>query len=125
NVAKKYQQQGIHFIAISSNDATTYPADSPEQMRLEAEKQGFTFPYLYDETQEVAKAYLAACTPDFYVFDNHLACIYRGRFDSSTPGNNIPVTGEDLTQALDNFLANKPISHNQYPSIGCNIKWKQ
>jgi peroxiredoxin len=124
NITKKYQKQGIHFIAISSNDIKNYPADAPDQMRLEAEKYGYTFPYLYDETQEVAKAYLAACTPDFYIFDNHLACIYRGRFDGSTPGNNIPVTGEDLTGALDSFLKNKTISPIQYPSIGCNIKWK-
>lgn len=127
DIANKYQTQGIHFIAISSNDIKNYPDDSPEKMRIEAEQHAYPFPYLYDETQEVAKAYLAACTPDFYIFDNRndLACIYRGRFDGSTPGNNIPVTGEDLTLALDNLLTNQPISHIQHPSIGCNIKWKK
>lgn len=124
-VAKIYQKKGITFIAISSNDIKNYPADDPEHMRCEAELHDYSFPYLYDETQQVAKDYQAACTPDFYVFDNELRCVYRGRFDSSTPGNNIPVTGCDLTLALDNLLMNQPITHAQCPSIGCNIKWKE
>ncbi len=123
-IAKTYQQKGITFIAISSNDANRYPADGPEKMALEADKFGYTFPYLYDETQEVAKSYDAACTPDFYIFDKDLLCIYRGCFDASTPGNNQPVTGNDLTNALDNILVNKPVSQEQRPSLGCNIKWK-
>ena len=123
-IAKKYQAQGISFIAISSNDAETYPADSPENMRKEAEKHGYTFPYLYDETQTTAKSYQAACTPDLYVFNKDLACVYRGRFDDATPGNDAPVTGKDLSNALDALLTGKPIHEDQKPSIGCNIKWK-
>ncbi len=124
-VAKTYQTKGISFIAISSNDIENYPADSPDKMRLEATQHGYTFPYLYDETQNVAKAYQAACTPDLYVFDGKLACVYRGRFDDSTPGNRNPVTGKDLSTALDNVLAGKPVSQEQKPSVGCNIKWKR
>lgn len=124
-VAKKYQQKGVSFVAINSNDVEKYPADSPEQMRIEAEKHHYTFPYLYDESQQTAKAYQAACTPDFYIFDKQLACVYRGRFDGSTPGNNIPITGEDLIAALESILANKPVNQNQLPSVGCNIKWKK
>lgn len=124
-VAKKYQKQGISFIAISSNDVVNYPADSPEKMKLEAEKNGYTFPYLYDETQQVAKAYQAACTPDFYLFDGDLKCVYRGCFDDSTPGNGRPVTGKDLSEALDDLLSGKVISSDQKPSVGCNIKWKK
>jgi thiol-disulfide isomerase/thioredoxin len=124
-VAKEYQKKGVNFIAINSNDVKNYPADNPEQMRLEVEQNDYTFPYLYDETQEVAKNYQAACTPDFYIFNDKLACVYRGRFDSSTPGNSIPVTGEDLTLALDHLLMGKPITHPQLPSVGCNIKWKE
>lgn len=123
-IAKVYQAKNICFIAINSNDVTSYPEDSPEQMRIEADKYHFTFPYLYDETQQVAKAYDAACTPDFYVFDKDLRCIYRGRFDASTPGNHHPVTGDDLSQTLDNILAGQPINPNQIASVGCNIKWK-
>jgi len=118
-----YQEKGIIFIAISSNDVKNYPADSPENMHKEAIRHHYTFPYLYDETQEVAKAYQAACTPDFYVFDQQLACVYRGRFDDATPGNNNPVTGKELTHALEQILANKPVNQNQMPSVGCNIKW--
>lgn len=125
DVAKEYQTKGIHFIAISSNDAEKYPADSPEKMREEAKIQGYTFPYLYDEHQDIAKAYQAACTPDFYVFDKNLACVYRGRFDSATPGNGHPVTGKELCAALDAILAGNPIDSNQRPSLGCNIKWKK
>jgi peroxiredoxin len=124
-IAKQYQEQGVSFIAINSNDAKAYPADSPEKMKMEAESHDYTFPYLFDETQSVAKAYQAACTPDFYIFDALLACVYRGRFDDSTPGNNRPVTGKDLTAALDNILANVPVDSEQKPSVGCNIKWKK
>lgn len=123
--AKKYQEQGISFIAISSNDATAYPQDGPEKMREEAEKYQYTFPYLYDETQQVAKAYQAACTPDFYIFDHDLKCVYRGRYDNSTPGNNQAVTGEELHNALNNILAGKPVNIDQKASVGCNIKWKK
>lgn len=123
-VAEHYQQKGIVFVAICSNDIQNYPADSPEKMRAEAENSHFTFPYLFDETQSVARAYEAACTPDFFLFDGDLKCVYRGRFDAATPGNSSPVTGHDLTNALDNLLAGKPIDPHQYPSVGCNIKWK-
>lgn len=125
DVAKAYQKRNISFIAINSNDALSYPSDSPDKMRLEAEKQHYSFPYLYDESQEVARAYHAACTPDFYVFDKDLSCVYRGRFDAATPGNNHPITGRDLCQALDNLLANQPIDPDQKASLGCNIKWKK
>ncbi|MEM1244244.1 MAG: thioredoxin family protein [Pseudomonadota bacterium] len=124
-VAKTYQQKGIAFIAISSNDIEDYPQDSPEKMQEYAKTYGFTFAYLYDESQAVAKAYDAACTPDFYLFDDNLKCVYRGRFDASTPGNDVAVTGEDLTQAMDALLAGQPINAEQIPSQGCNIKWKQ
>lgn len=123
-LAKRYQQKGIQFIAISSNDVEQYPADGPQKMREEAEQFHYSFPYLYDKTQEVAKAYLAACTPDFFIFDKDLLCIYRGCFDESTPGNNKPVTGEHLKNALDNILAGVPLNNEQKPSLGCNIKWK-
>lgn len=125
DIVKTYQAKGISFIAISSNDIENYPSDAPDKMRQEAETHHYSFPYLYDESQEVAKAYKAACTPDFYIFDNHLACVYRGRFDSSTPGNGEPVTGHDLCEALDAILAGKLISSEQKPSLGCNIKWKK
>jgi thiol-disulfide isomerase/thioredoxin len=124
-VADTYQKKGIVFIAISSNDSESYPADSPENMHQEAQENHYTFAYLYDELQQIAKAYQAACTPDFYVFDQQLACVYRGRFDDSTPGNNKAVTGKDLSQALDALLAGKAIDENQKPSVGCNIKWKK
>lgn len=123
--ARAYQAKGISFIAISSNDVSAYPADGPDQMRKESDKHGYSFPYLYDETQQVAKAYKAACTPDIYIFDADLKCVYRGRFDDSTPGNNKPVTGNDLRRALDNILAHKPVDATQNASIGCNIKWKK
>lgn len=124
-VAKYYQQKNIIFIAISSNDIVTYPQDGPALMRVEAEKNHYSFPYLYDETQHVAKAYHATCTPDFYVFDKDLICIYRGRFDDSTPGNNKPVTGHDLSECLENLINHRPINSQQKPSLGCNIKWKR
>jgi peroxiredoxin len=123
-VAAIYQKKGIVFIAINSNDIENYPEDSPEKMGENALAHHFTFPYLFDESQAVAKAYEAACTPDFYIFDSQLACVYRGRFDEATPGKKIPITGKDLTQALDQILAKKPINSDQKPSIGCNIKWK-
>ncbi|TAK71542.1 MAG: thioredoxin family protein [Gammaproteobacteria bacterium] len=125
DVAAAYQKKGISFIAISSNDVETYPEDGPDAMRAEAEKHHYTFPYLYDETQEVAKVYQAACTPDLYVFDKTLKCVYRGRFDESTPGNRKPVTGADLCAALDAALANNSVNADQKASVGCNIKWKK
>lgn len=123
-LATDYQPKGIVFIAINANDATTYPEDSAENMKKVATELDYPFPYLYDETQDVAKAYQAACTPDFYIFDKDLKCVYRGQFDDARPSNDAPVTGRDLRTALDNMLANKPISAEQKPSIGCNIKWK-
>lgn len=125
NIANKYQSKKIQFIAINSNDIENYPADSPENMQKEAKMHGYPFPYLFDETQSVAKAYQAACTPDIYLFDQDLNCVYRGRFDDSTPGNQIPVTGKDLAAALDALLQHKEINPDQKPSVGCNIKWKK
>jgi peroxiredoxin len=123
-LAREYQAKGISFVAISSNDVEKYPDDSPQRMKEVAQELGYPFPYLYDESQEVARAYDAACTPDFYVFDKNLKLVYRGQMDASRPGNNIPVTGKDLREALDNILQGKPVSEDQRPSIGCNIKWK-
>jgi len=123
-LARDYQPQNVAFIAISSNDVDNYPQDGPELMKEEAEKVGYSFPYLYDETQQVARAYDAACTPDFYIFDGALKCVYRGQLDASRPGNDIPVTGKDMRAALDEVLAGTPVSANQIPSLGCNIKWK-
>jgi peroxiredoxin len=115
---------GIGVVAISSNDVSTHPADSPEQMVHEAEDRGYPFPYLYDEAQEVAKAYHAACTPDFFLFDAARKLVYRGQLDASRPGNELPVTGADLRAAIDAVLAGKPVAAEQRPSLGCNIKWK-
>lgn len=123
-LANDYQNNGIQFIAINSNDITTYPDDSPENMKRVATKYNYPFPYLFDEDQTVAKAYLAACTPDFYVFDKKLACIYRGQLDNSRPGNDQAVTGQDIRNALDAVISGTPITENQRPSQGCNIKWK-
>lgn len=123
-LAHGYILQGVTFIAINSNDAKAYPDDSPQNMKKVAEDLKFPFPYLYDETQEVAKAYHATCTPDFFVFDKNLECVYRGQFDDSRPGNTISVTGKDLRVALECLLKGERISANQKPSIGCNIKWK-
>lgn len=123
-LGRDYLFKGVGIVAINSNDASAYPADSPEQMVHESEERGYYFPYLYDETQEVAKAYHAACTPDFFVFDRHQQLVYRGQLDSSRPGNDIPVTGEDLRAALDALIAGKPVPETQKPSMGCNIKWK-
>ncbi len=124
HVASEYKKRGVQFIAINSNNVEKYPADSPEKMIEFAGQHHFSFPYLFDETQEVARNYQAACTPDFYVFDRDLLCVYRGRFDDATPGNKNPVNGYDLCLALDNLLQNKAIDENQKPSMGCNIKWK-
>jgi peroxiredoxin len=123
-LARDILPRGIGCVAISSNDVSGHPADSPEQMVREAEERGYLFPYLYDETQEVAKLYRAACTPDFYLFDADQKLAYRGQLDASRPGNGIPVTGDDLRQAIDALLAGRPALADQRPSIGCNIKWK-
>lgn len=123
--ANDYRVQGFGFVAISSNDVENYPQDSPEEMAKLAEKEHYPFPYLYDETQEVAKAYDAACTPDFYVFDEEKKLVYRGQLDNSRPGNSIQATGRDLREALDNLLSNSPQRSDQKPSLGCNIKWKE
>lgn len=119
-----YRVTGFGFVAISSNDVLNYPQDGPDKMWEHAREEGYPFPYLYDETQEVAKAYKAACTPDFYLFDEDLKLVYRGQLDNSRPGNGIPVNGRDLREAMDNVLNNHPQRDNQKPSIGCNIKWK-
>lgn len=121
---KDYQQKAVGFVAINSNDVDNYPEDAPDKMQATAKEFGYTFPYLYDETQAVAKAYEAACTPDFYIFDKDLKCVYRGQFDDSRPGNGVPVTGKDMRAALDNILVGKAVSMEQIPSLGCNIKWK-
>jgi peroxiredoxin len=122
---REYQAKGAAIVAINSNDASTYPDDSPERMVHEAEERGYSFPYLYDETQEAAQAYRAACTPDFYVFDKDRRLAYRGQFDESRPQSGIPVTGKDLRAAVDAVLAGKKPPELQRPSIGCNIKWRQ
>ncbi len=124
-LAREYQQKGVAVVAINSNDVSKYPDDSPENMAREKAEVGYTFPYLFDETQEVAKAYRAACTPDIYVFDRDRKLVYHGQFDDSRPGNDKPVTGKDLREALDRVLAGKPVpAETQKPSVGCNIKWK-
>lgn len=121
---REYQARGLAIVAISSNDVANYPADSPERMKQEREAAGYTFPYLYDETQEVAKAYHAACTPDFFLYDRERRLVYRGQLDDSRPSNGKPVTGADLRAAADAVLAGKAVPPQQKPSIGCNIKWK-
>ncbi|MDX1278989.1 thioredoxin family protein [Oceanihabitans sediminis] len=123
-IANHYQKKGISFIAISSNDAEKYPQDAPDKMTLHAKENKYPFVYLYDETQEVAKAYDAACTPDLYVFNKELDLVYRGQIDDSRPRNGITATGDDLKHALDCVLNNKENTKEQKPSIGCNIKWK-
>ena len=125
DVANQYIPKGIAFIAINSNDVKEYPEDSPQNMQKIGEELKFPFPYLFDESQEIAKAYDAACTPDIYIFDQTLSCVYRGQFDDSRPGNDIPVTGKDLKVALDCILNEEPVPEDQKPSIGCNIKWKR
>ena len=124
-LGRDYQARGAALVAISANDATNYPDDAPARMKDEARAAGYTFPYLHDATQAVAKAYRAACTPDFFLFDRGRRLVYRGQFDVSRPGNGIPVTGNDLRAALDAVLAGKPPSTLQSPSMGCNIKWKR
>lgn len=123
-LARDYQPRGVTVVGINSNDAAGYPDDSPAKMRDEVALRGYTFPYLFDESQAVAKAYRAACTPDFYVFDSQRRLVYRGQLDSSRPENGVPVTGEDLRRALDAVLAGQAPPAEQRPSIGCNIKWK-
>ncbi len=123
-LGQEYPAQGVSIIAISANDVENYPEDSPEKMKTLATYLGYTFPYLYDETQNIARAYDATCTPDFFVFDKHLKCIYRGQLDDSRPGNNVEVTGTDLRNALDAVIQDLPVNPTQNPSIGCNIKWK-
>ena len=124
-VSSEYMNKGVSFIAISSNDVENYPDDSPDKMKIFAERNGFKFPYLYDETQDVAKAYDAACTPDFFVYDKNLLLAYRGQLDDSRPGSEIPVSGKDLRAALDALIEGKPVIKEQKPSMGCNIKWKK
>jgi peroxiredoxin len=123
-LAKDYQPRGVAIVAINSNDAVAFPEDDPAGMRREASAAGFTFPYLYDENQQVAKAFRAACTPDFFVFDRQRRLAYRGQFDDSRPNRSRPVTGIDLRNALDALLAGMPVPAAQFPSVGCNIKWK-
>jgi peroxiredoxin len=123
-LANDYIPEGVSFIAICSNDIENYPDDSPENMKAVAKRLGYPFPYLFDESQEFARAYDATCTPDFYIFDKDLKCVYRGQMDDSRPGNGKPVTGKDIRDALENILSGKPVTEEQYPSIGCNIKWK-
>ena len=123
DIANEFRNKGVSFVAISSNDVDNYPDDSPENMRLVAKVLKYPFPYLYDKSQEVAKAYDAACTPDFYVFNGDLELTYRGRLDDSTPGNGKPVTGNELREAIELTLKGNDVK-DQYPSMGCNIKWK-
>jgi len=123
-LAKDYAEKGVGVVGISANDVANYPQDSPDKMAQEAEKYGYPFPYLFDETQEVAKAYRAACTPDFFVFDRDRKLVYRGQMDPSRPDNGVPVTGKDIRAAIDAVLEGKPVSEDQIPSVGCNIKWK-
>ena len=123
-LARDYSPRGVAIVGINSNDVANYPADSPANMKDEVKTAGYIFPYLYDETQAVAKKYRAACTPDFFLFDRDHRLVYRGQFDASRPGNGIPVTGKDLRAALDAVLAGKTVSEKQTASIGCNIKWQ-
>lgn len=123
-LANDYAPQGLAVVAIGSNDPESHPADNPEGLKAQAERVGFKFPYLFDDTQDVAKAYTAACTPDFFLFDDTHALAYRGRLDDSRPGSDTPVTGKDLRAAITAVLNKQAISQEQYPSMGCNIKWK-
>jgi peroxiredoxin len=124
DLGRDYADADAAIVAISSNDADEYPADRPESLAEEAAEAGYPFPYLYDETQEVAKAYTAACTPDFFLFDADRRLVYRGQLDDSRPGNGVPVTGADLRAAIDAVLSDRPISKDQRPSVGCSIKWR-
>ena len=123
-VGKEYVDKGLGGVAISSNDITTHPGDAPDKMKEMAATLGFNFPFCYDESQEVAKAYTAACTPDFFLFDSNNTLVYRGQFDDSRPGNDVPVTGKDLKAAIEEVLLDRKVDTQQKPSIGCNIKWK-
>jgi len=123
-IGYEYMPKGVGMVAINSNDVAAHPADSPEQMIHESEQRGYSFPYLFDETQEVAKTYGAACTPDFYLFDGNHKLVYRGQLDGSRPDSGVPVTGEDLRKAIDALLESRPLPQPQHPSIGCNIKWR-
>lgn len=123
-LADDYTAKGIAFVAINSNDVDNYPDDSPERMKQVAEHLGYKFPYLFDESQEVAKSYNAACTPDFFIYDKELKLVYRGQMDDSRPGNGKPVTGNDIREVLDDMIIGNPVTDKQIPSIGCNIKWK-
>ncbi|MFA6241838.1 MAG: thioredoxin family protein [Candidatus Hydrogenedentales bacterium] len=123
-IGRDYAGKSVGIVAISSNNVKTHPQDGPDKMALEAKAQGYTFPYLYDESQAVARAYSAACTPDFFLFDGTHKLVYRGQLDDSRPGGNTPVTGADLRAAIDAVLAGKQVSAQQRPSVGCNIKWK-
>jgi peroxiredoxin len=120
----KYRAQGLAVVGINSNDVEKYPQDNADAMREEVRQRGYVFPYLLDESQEVAKAYQAACTPDFFLFDDQRRLVYRGQFDASRPSLDIPITGEDLSRAIESLLKGRPIDEMQYPSLGCNIKWK-
>ena len=124
-IGKDYAKKNMGIVAISANDIANYPDDAPEHLKSMAEEVGFVFPFCYDESQETAKAYTAACTPDFFLFDARRRLVYRGQLDDSRPGNNKPLTGRDLRAAIDAVLADRPVSPDQKPSIGCNIKWKQ
>ena len=124
DLGRDYSDADIAIVAISSNDVDEYPADRPESLAEEAAEAGYTFPYLYDETQEVAKAYTAACTPDFFLFDAERRLVYRGQLDDSRPGNGVPVTGADLRAAIDAVLSDLPVAQDQQPSVGCSIKWR-
>lgn len=124
-LANDYLTLGVSFVGISSNDVEAYPEDGPEQMKEVAQKLGYPFPYLYDESQEVARDYQAACTPDFYLFDGEMKLVYRGQMDGSRPNSGQPVTGQDLRAALDSLLAGRPVNPDQKASMGCNIKWRE
>jgi peroxiredoxin len=124
HLARECQERGAAVVGINANDVDAFPEDAPDKMAAEVKRRGYTFPYLYDTTQEVAKAYHAACTPDFFLFDRDGRLVYRGQMDSSRPGNGIPVTGEDLRDALDALLTDRPMPKDQKPSLGCNIKWR-
>ena len=124
-IGKDYQDKDVGIVAISSNDIETYPEDAPESLKEQAQQLGFSFPYLFDESQDVAKTYTATCTPDLFLFDKERKLVYRGQLDDSRPGNNIPVTGKDLRAAIYALLNDQEVDQNQKPSIGCSIKWKQ
>jgi peroxiredoxin len=123
-MGRDYADSGLAIVAISPNDPNEYPEDAPESLAEDAREAGYTFPYLFDETQEVAKAYHAACTPDFFLFDGDRRLVYRGQLDGARPRNDVPVTGEDLRGAIDATLAGRPVSDDQWPSVGCSIKWR-